>query len=720
MKKHPVGERLLRGPIMMKRCGRIDFSRVWLVAMLLLALALRVHHLDTQSLWYDEAVTAQVASQGISELTRWTADDIQPPLFYYVVAGWTRLAGRSEWALRFPAAFFGVLTVVLLWAAARRLFGKAEFGRSVAGYAALLSAVCPLYVYYAQEARMYTLLTFLGVLAGYALLRAAVDAGRKPDDRGQRSSDIRHPTPNIPHLSCWWALFVVASAAMLYTHYFGVFLLLSYGLCWLGWLIWGKLPTYPTRKSLLVTFVASAVAIILLYLPWLPAMLHRYRADVSYWQGSLKLIEALRHVAISFTVAAPEMMLEGDAVRLLPWFALALAAAVVALVLSGKRQGAGERIRALVCLFTCLLVPVLCVLFLASRTPKFNPRYLMLASPAYLLILAGGIAALGGRISGGAEEPGSNAPRTTHHAIRNTQYAARFALALALAGFLIVTSWVSIHNWFTDAVFTKAQWRELAAFVHQKQAPDEAVLLVSGHAYPAWDYYAADIPATRLPPTDILDVNAVLNFDVGANLAQALDGKRGVWLVTWQDEVVDPVGFVPYFLDRGGREQPINRQFWHVGLRHWQLAPDAVYPTEPQPQHADGANFDHKLALLGWDDPADDRITVYWRVLNTLQRDYQISVALEDGAGNEVRRWDGRPASYDYPATRWQPGQILFGRYPLSLSPGAPAGVFYVTLTIYDATDLTGLDIRDIADNPAGKSVRLGPMKLAPKIGLQQ
>ena len=73
-------------------------------------------HLNTQSLWYDEAVTAQVASQGISELTRWTADDIQPPLYYYAVAGWTRLAGRSEWALRFPSVFFGVLTVALLWA----------------------------------------------------------------------------------------------------------------------------------------------------------------------------------------------------------------------------------------------------------------------------------------------------------------------------------------------------------------------------------------------------------------------------------------------------------------------------------------------------------------------------------------------------------------------------------------------------------------------------
>ena len=157
-----------------------------LLIILLLSFALRVYRLDAQSLWYDEAVTAQVAAKGIAELTRWTAEDIQPPLYYYAVAGWTRLAGRSEWALRFPSAFFGVLTVALLWVAARRLLGG-EAGRWAAGIAAWLAATSPLYVYYAQEARMYTLLTFWGVLAGYALLRVGQIANRKSQIANRKS-----------------------------------------------------------------------------------------------------------------------------------------------------------------------------------------------------------------------------------------------------------------------------------------------------------------------------------------------------------------------------------------------------------------------------------------------------------------------------------------------------------------------------------------------------
>ena len=160
----------------------------------------------------------------------------------------------------------------------------------------------------------------------------------------------------------------------------------------------------------------------LLYLPWLPAMLNRYAVDRSYWQGALKINEALRHVAISFTTGAPETMLERDAVRLLPWFGVALIVAA-ALVWpagaaetkeSGPARGSSSA--------GVVAFPVVAVLLLASRTPKFNPRYLMLVSPAYLLIMAGGI----GTFAGGASELGAEEQgKRVSQGIRGTQYAIR-------------------------------------------------------------------------------------------------------------------------------------------------------------------------------------------------------------------------------------------------------------------------------------------------------
>jgi mannosyltransferase len=683
-------------------------ERLALLLPVLLAFALRVHRLEVQSLWYDEAVTAQVASQGVAELTRWTAEDIQPPLFYYVEAVWTRLYGRGEWALRFPSAFAGVLTVPAMWVLARRLFGRGLDGRIAALAAALLAAISPLYVYYSQEARMYAQLTLLGVLAGYALLRAMAAA------------QLRSET-------LWWTGFVSCAVTMLYTHYFGVFLLLAYGLwfviAWAPEVARARIKRNARRK--LGFAVCSALVIGVLYLPWLPSLLTRYRIDRSYWQGTLKLEEVLRHVAISFTSGAPETMLERDAIRLLPWFGLAFAVSVIAVAARKPGRsaatgldpaGAAESsdgtsnyespgLSSVWYLLVALFVPMIAVLLVASRTPKFNARYLMLASPAYLLMLAGAIGVLlggGWPLSRGAATRG----------IRESSHVMSFLLGLALLAFLACAAAVSIHNWFGDPAFTKAQWREVAAAVRANRAKDEAVLLVSGHAWPPWEYYASDIPATRLPEIDILDVEAVLGLDTGSVLGQALEGKTGAWLASWQAEAVDPLGVVPHFLDRTGTEQASPGQFWHIGLRHWRLRPGTAYPSSLEPEHPFGANYGHRVALLGWDDPKNDQITVYWQALQPLDRDYRVSLVLEDTAGKELGRWDGRPAGYNYPSLRWRPGQAVFGTYDLPLPAEAPGGDYYVTLAVYDSAQPSGLDIMDVADNPAGKRVRLGPFRV--------
>jgi mannosyltransferase len=706
------------------------WARLGLLAIILLALAVRVDRLASQSLWYDEAVTAQVAAQGPVELTRWTADDIQPPLYYYVVAGWTRIAGRSEWALRFPSVFFGVLTIPLLWATARRLFGsrgRGAWGRWAALAAALLAAVSSLYVYYSQEARMYTQLVFLGALAGYTLLRAA-------ESYGDESAAVEHAKEaKRAGFLGWlralvanrWLPFVLVSAAVLYTHYFGIFLLLAYGVCLL--IAWGPAalwePTSEVYRHRLSGATLAGVAVLALYAPWLPPMLNRYWVDRSYWLGSLKLGEALRHVAVSFTAGSPETMLEDVAVRLLPWFGAAFVIAAASILWRAWQDRRGDvaaggisASRALVYLLIVLIVPVLAVLALASRTPKFNARYLMLASPAYLVILAGGIGALAAGCM--ARKDGNWTPRWF-----GAGRAAGVVLALALVALPMTVSYQGIHNWFFDKAFTKAQWREMVGAVCRLMKPDEAVLLVSGHASPAWDYYAGGTPRTRLPDIDVLDVNAVLGFDTGARLSEALRGKSGAWVVFWQADAVDPVGFVTYYLDRAGHELEQKRGYWQLSLRHWALDPNATYPTSPQPEHPMQANFSNQVALLGWDGPQSgalsaaqsgpqdgEQITVYWQALQPLTRDYQVSLVVEDTAGKEVGRGqDGRPAGYAYPTFRWQPNAPVFGRYGL---PKLPPGDYTVALVVYDATEPSGLDVLDVAGNPAGKQVRLGSVRI--------
>lgn len=123
-------------------------------------------------------------------------DAVHPPLYYLLLRPWLALAGGSEFALRFPSAMAGVVTVALMLRVGRRWLG-ASAGR----WAALLLALNPFHVWYSQEARMYALLGLLSLAALPAFWRA---------------------------LQCrrlWaWAILAGISALAYVTHYFALYL----------------------------------------------------------------------------------------------------------------------------------------------------------------------------------------------------------------------------------------------------------------------------------------------------------------------------------------------------------------------------------------------------------------------------------------------------------------------------------------------------------------
>src|ERR1700712_3331430 len=66
-----------------------------------LALALRLLHLDVDSLWADEVATLGFAELPWSELFGPIARlDPTPPTYYALIKAWTSVAGTSDFALR--------------------------------------------------------------------------------------------------------------------------------------------------------------------------------------------------------------------------------------------------------------------------------------------------------------------------------------------------------------------------------------------------------------------------------------------------------------------------------------------------------------------------------------------------------------------------------------------------------------------------------------------
>jgi uncharacterized membrane protein len=119
-----------------------------------------------------------------------------PPVYYMLLRAWELVAGRSEWAMRYPSVILGVLGVALIYRIGRR-----GLGTGTGAVAALLLTLQPFHAYYSQDARMYTLMPVEALLMVYFFDRLC----------------------NRPRLG-WWLAFGVTSGLAVLTHYLMGFL----------------------------------------------------------------------------------------------------------------------------------------------------------------------------------------------------------------------------------------------------------------------------------------------------------------------------------------------------------------------------------------------------------------------------------------------------------------------------------------------------------------
>ena len=106
-----------------------------LSAILLAAFALRIWLLGNQNIWWDEGLAIWAVRQGWVRMTLWTASDVHPPLYFWLLKAWVSLAGESEFAARFISLLCGVVTVAALYPLAKALLGRriAPLGHFAAG-----------------------------------------------------------------------------------------------------------------------------------------------------------------------------------------------------------------------------------------------------------------------------------------------------------------------------------------------------------------------------------------------------------------------------------------------------------------------------------------------------------------------------------------------------------------------------------------------------------
>jgi uncharacterized membrane protein len=170
-------------------------------AITLVGLVLRFTLIGAKSLWLDEAFSFWTANLDPGRIWRTTLQiDTHPPLYYALLHFWID-PSSGEIALRSLSALLSAATVPILYLVGREVGGRG-LGLLVAG----LQAVSPLHVWYAQQGRMYAMLTFCAAVALLCVVRLLVGG------RGVRATLLT------------WAGFVLATAATMLVHNTGVLL----------------------------------------------------------------------------------------------------------------------------------------------------------------------------------------------------------------------------------------------------------------------------------------------------------------------------------------------------------------------------------------------------------------------------------------------------------------------------------------------------------------
>ncbi len=650
-----------------------------LPALVLLGFGLRLYRLGGDSLWYDETVSAYLASLSATDLVAHTARDIHPPGYYLLLHTWSLIAGQSEFALAYFSLFWGVLLIPLTYRLARYLSSG-----SIAGWTALLLAISPFNIWYSQEVRMYTLGAALGLVAIYCLLRAVAAQSWR-----------------------YGFGYSLAAAAGLYVLYYFAFLLITIS-------IYIMLRAFRPDSSpgaariarsaqiaplqakdsvgnLAVRLGGANLVALLLYLPWLPIAWQQVtNPPVPPWRDlpplTTVLLESWTALVLGQSVmpgALWPILLLALGLSLLGVFALSRRDASLN---AGQTSVGRSSFGSAGLLFTYTFGPLLLIYLLSFITPLYHVRYLFTYAPAFYILLAAGLVWLGRR---------------------------GVLWSLAPAALLLAGSSYALYRLHTDPAYRADDFQAAVSFLQEQWQPGDAILINAGYAYPAFLYYTpTPLERQRLVPyqaprtseqpllleTGTIDGPSSLGWGdpradfyavSAAETLAALDRLSHDYGRLWQlrayDTVTDPAGLIRQWL----ADQAIPLEDRSFSGESNIRVQGFLFPAAPPP--GDSIPFEAGLVLEAWSLPEQNwqagqtlPVKLWWSSTAPPDADYKASLKLWNANGELAAQGrDAWPGGSLYRATAWSPGQVVYHPMSLTLPPDLPSGQYWLNVELY-------------------------------------
>ena len=518
---------------------------------------LRVLHLGAKGMWLDETFSVWLANHSIPEMLQWILRiDQHPPLYYLLLHTWIAGNGDTPYYVRLLSALLGAGTIPIIY-----LIGKRMSGGVLGLAAAVFLAFSPFHVFYAQEARMYTLLTFNAAVAIYALVRLLTDSRSvrplgsqfrdalhlhswrteepaEPETELKREFSYQDLTRNETGWRAWisrhrwfpirsietdlaWVAFIVFSAATLLSHNTAVFFLLATNIFVLGLMLFQRFaPRKPGSQPAFQApsfwnWAKAQAGIFLLWSPWLSTFIKQVRrVDQEFWLPKPDWEIITHTLRALLNASAP-----GQLSQVMTW----ALCAVLCFGLFYYRKSL-SKFFFLAALFA---IPVLGELIVSLRRPIFADRTLIWTTIPLFLVLAAGIVQLRARL-----------------------------LMIAVLGILGTNYLFSTGDYYR--FYQKEDWYSAAGYVALFSEKDDLVLFNSNFVEIPFDYYfntyeeGYSIQVEKQGvPLDLFD-SGILEPKMTTRdipgLISLIGGHNRVWLVYSHNSYTDPLGLIPQTL----------------------------------------------------------------------------------------------------------------------------------------------------------------------------
>ncbi|MBU1853442.1 MAG: glycosyltransferase family 39 protein [Candidatus Omnitrophica bacterium] len=394
------------------------FKNWQILLILMVSLCLRLYHLGYHDFWYDEIGTVDYAQH---PWNNWNA-----PFYWILLHFWIKVFKISEFGLRFPSLVFSFFSIILVF-----LIGKRLFNKKAGLLASIFMGLSPFHIWYAQEARDYSMLLFWGTLSSWLLLKAI---------KKQRLKS--------------WVIFTMVSIAGFYTNYFYTFLFVAHIIFVVTFFKRLKLKL----KNLIPFFVVS-----LCFSLYLNRFLGKF---FSVWQGFWIPEPEVRSLVITI-----ENFILGYNANFPSYLIVSILIAVFFTIVIIKLKDIRFRPAIVFCLYLFLTPIVLAFLFSKTFFSVYLDRGLIVTSPYFYLILSFGVFSLNKRY------------------LRTGSLVILFSLiCIALYGYYM--DWMPTSSFHYTGVHLKKSIKPVVKFIEDELRVRDRIVFTNESVLPSFRFYS--------------------------------------------------------------------------------------------------------------------------------------------------------------------------------------------------------------------------------------